>query len=162
MTNRVKASDTPETDAAIAEASDPDGALEVCDLCERLERERDEARAKIKRQSERIFYLESATNHACETPLSVALRERDEWKEEANQMIAFAHGATRDAGQAMKERNEARAEVERLREALPFLQAVVSALESDPTNEVEFTVGSLGIEHEGSIRKAIAAKEETK
>lgn len=48
-------------------------------------------------------------------------RERDEWKQEANQMIAFAHGATRDAGQAMKERNEARAEVERLREALQRL-----------------------------------------
>ena len=30
------------------------------------------------RQTERIRYLEGATNHACGTPLSVALRERDE------------------------------------------------------------------------------------
>jgi hypothetical protein len=29
---------TPETDAAIALANDPDGAPEVCDLCESLER----------------------------------------------------------------------------------------------------------------------------
>lgn len=43
-TNREKEmSDTPETDAAIELASDPDGAREVCDLCERLERERNEA-----------------------------------------------------------------------------------------------------------------------
>ena len=33
-------SDTPETDAAIALANDPDGAPEVCDLCQKLERER--------------------------------------------------------------------------------------------------------------------------
>ena len=44
----------------------------------RLERERDEAREKINRQANRIRYLEGATNHACGTPLSVALRERDE------------------------------------------------------------------------------------
>ena len=30
------------------------------------------------RQTERIRYLEGATNHACGTPLSVALKERDE------------------------------------------------------------------------------------
>ena len=34
------------------------------------------------RQTERIRYLEGATNHACGTPLSVALRERDEAKNE--------------------------------------------------------------------------------
>ena len=33
------------------------------------------------RQTERIRYLEGATNHACGTPLSVALRERDEARE---------------------------------------------------------------------------------
>jgi len=45
-------------------------------------KERDEAREKIERQSDRIRYLEGATNHACGTPLSVALRERDEARED--------------------------------------------------------------------------------
>ena len=43
-----------------------------------LRKELDEARLKIKSQADRIRYLEGATNHACGTPLSVALRERDE------------------------------------------------------------------------------------
>lgn len=42
-------SDTPQTDAAIKLASDPDGAREVCDLCERLERELSEARAEAEK-----------------------------------------------------------------------------------------------------------------
>jgi len=59
---------------------------------ERFCQERDEARIDAQkskaykrvlketnlRQTERIRYLEGATNHACGTPLSVALRERDE------------------------------------------------------------------------------------
>jgi len=69
-------SDTPETDAAIkaqAKWRRPfisytiDGITwdgPVADLCRRLERERDEAREKIKRQAERIRKLEGATNHA--------------------------------------------------------------------------------------------------
>jgi hypothetical protein len=47
-----------------------------------LERERDEAREKMASQSDRIRYLEGATNHAEGTPLSIALRERDEAREE--------------------------------------------------------------------------------
>ena len=49
---------------------------------ETARRERDEAREKIKRQAERICQLEGATNHAGGTPLSIALRERDEAKAE--------------------------------------------------------------------------------
>jgi hypothetical protein len=72
-------------------------ALELHSTSElaRLERERDEARIDAKkskaykrvlketnlRQTERIRYLEGATNHASGTPLSVALRERDEAQE---------------------------------------------------------------------------------
>jgi hypothetical protein len=37
-----------------------------------------DAREKIKNQAERIRVLEGATNHACGTPLTRALRERDE------------------------------------------------------------------------------------
>ena len=64
---------------------------------ERFCQERDEARIDAQkskaykrvlketnlRQTERIRYLEGATNHACGTPLSVALKERDEAREEA-------------------------------------------------------------------------------
>jgi len=45
---------------------------------QQLERERDEAREKMARQADRIRYLEGATNHAEGTPLSIALKERDE------------------------------------------------------------------------------------
>jgi hypothetical protein len=62
------------------------------EFARKLERERDKARIDAQkskaykrvlketnlRQTERIRYLEGATNHACGTPLSVALRERDE------------------------------------------------------------------------------------
>lgn len=41
-------------------------------------KDRDEAQTKIKRQTERIRYLEGATNHASGTPLFMAIRERDE------------------------------------------------------------------------------------
>jgi hypothetical protein len=44
--------------------------------------ERDEARKKTERQRERIAYLEGATHHACGTPLSKAIKERDEARAE--------------------------------------------------------------------------------
>lgn len=66
-------------------------------------RERDEARIDAQkskaykrvlketnlRQTERIRYLEGATNHACGTPLSVALHERDEAREEVKLLKAI-------------------------------------------------------------------------
>jgi hypothetical protein len=58
-------------------------------FAEKLERERDEAREKIKRQAERICQLEGATNHAGGTPLSIALRERDEAREIAGRLAHF-------------------------------------------------------------------------
>jgi hypothetical protein len=44
----------------------------------KLKKELDDAKQKIKNQADRIRYLEGAINHAEGTPLSVALRERDE------------------------------------------------------------------------------------
>ena len=73
-------SDTPETDKNTWSDSS-DGVLYnvvTADFARRMERERDEAREKIKRQAERIRKLEGATNHACGTPLAIAIRERDE------------------------------------------------------------------------------------
>jgi hypothetical protein len=55
---------------------------EMWDALETLRRERDEAREKIKRQAERICQLEGATNHAGGTPLSIALREREEVRQQ--------------------------------------------------------------------------------
>jgi hypothetical protein len=55
--------------------------LRMLDL-ERMKQERDEAREKMARQADRIRYLEGATNHAEGTPLSIALKERDEANEE--------------------------------------------------------------------------------
>jgi adenylylsulfate kinase-like enzyme len=73
---------TPETDAAEVVLSPLEGDQWVrADVARKLERERDEAREKIERQSDRIRYLEGATNHACGTPLSVALKDRDEARE---------------------------------------------------------------------------------
>ena len=83
-------SGTPETDAFFAEWTRTDGVLARSRLfAEKLERERDEAREKIKRQAERICQLEGATNHAGGTPLSIALRERDEAREIAGRLAHF-------------------------------------------------------------------------
>ena len=97
---------------------------------QQLERERDEARIDAQkskaykrvlketnlRQTERIRYLEGATNHACGTPLSVALRERDEAREAfviATDQMVIAQGKVREAN---KERDEARTELEMWRD----------------------------------------------
>ena len=69
-------SGTPETDAAVM-AAGGDWSYPLRECSRRLERQRDEAREKIERQSDRIRYLEGATNHAKGTPLSIALKERD-------------------------------------------------------------------------------------
>ena len=74
-------SGTPETDAAVM-AAGGDWSFPLRECSRRLERQRDEAQEKIERQSDRIRYLEGATNHAKGTPLSIALRERDEAVEE--------------------------------------------------------------------------------
>jgi len=71
----------------------------------KLERERNEARINAQkskaykrvlketnlRQTERIRYLEGATNHACGTPLSRALKERDEAREGLEEETKFHH-----------------------------------------------------------------------
>ena len=86
-----------------------------------FERERDEAREKINRQANRIRYLEGATNHACGTPLSVALRERDEAREEnaklrdiANRAINYLDQSYRDG--FADEASDLRYEIEQLKD----------------------------------------------
>lgn len=85
---------------------------EMLELACRLERERDEAREKIKRQAERICQLEGATNHAGGTPLSIALRERDEARADAAALADKLSGlelrSTEELARLEQERNEAR------------------------------------------------------
>jgi len=85
--------DTPETAELLTKIFDDDG-----ELCERnapekwvtfarnLERERNELRRKSEAQKERIRYLEGATNHATGTPLSIAIKERNELRAEVEKL----------------------------------------------------------------------------
>ena len=84
---------------------------EMLAMIAQLRRERNQAREKIKRQAERIRELEGATNHACGTPLSVALRERDEAKE-AYGTLATEHVLA--VNKLAEERDEALAQVKEL------------------------------------------------
>ena len=62
-----------------ADSENVDAYLGVCI-------ERDEAREKVEQQRKEIVRLNGATNHAGGTPLKIALRERDEAREQAQQM----------------------------------------------------------------------------
>ena len=79
-------SDTPETDD-LARGNH----VVPNEWAQQLERERDEARKRIERQKFEIVRLNGATNHAGGTPLKIALRERDEARENLDQEIKFHH-----------------------------------------------------------------------
>jgi hypothetical protein len=112
---------TPETDAALY----PMNGVDIVwpEFARKLERERDEARKDAQkskaykrvlketnlRQTNRIRYLEGATNHACGTPLSVALKERDEardaivgWENKWKCAIDMAARAELERDEALK------------------------------------------------------------
>ena len=76
-------------------------------LAWKLEGERNEARKRIERQRFEIVRLNGATNHAGGTPLSVALRERDEAREKAERYRL-------EANAIMMQRDEAREEANKL------------------------------------------------
>ena len=129
-------SDTPETDD-IARGNH----VVPTEWAQQLERERDEARDDAQkskaykrvlketnlRQTERIRYLEGATNHACGTPLSVALRERDEaitTIEDAKRALKATdyEGILLAAMRVKEERDEAREEVRLLKAILDLIK----------------------------------------
>jgi NAD(P)H-dependent flavin oxidoreductase YrpB (nitropropane dioxygenase family) len=117
-------SDTPETDD-LARGNH----VVPTEWAQQLERERDEARIDAQkskaykrvlketnlRQTERIRYLEGATNHACGTPLSVALRERDEAREALEFRRELYKVQEKCLEDARRERDEAREKAERYR-----------------------------------------------
>ena len=109
---------------------------------EQLERQRDEAREKINRQANRIRYLEGATNHACGTPLSVALRERDEartdlehWKSEWEIVEARLCGWKHPRDNGIIFEHEVipvlRKELDEAREEARVLKAILDLLKKD-------------------------------
>ena len=106
-------------------------------------RERDEARIDAQkskaykkvlketnlRQTERIRYLEGATNHACGTPLSVALKERDEardaiagWENKWKCAIDMAARAELERDDALKDAKDL---AQQMSESNQVLQAEV-------------------------------------
>ena len=85
----------------------------------KLRKELDDAKSKIKSQADRIRYLEGATNHAKGTPLSVALRERDEARESLKHISEYGTDEINAAVElrqklatALVERDEAREDLE--------------------------------------------------
>jgi hypothetical protein len=72
------------------------------------------------RQTERIRYLEGATNHACGTPLSVALRERDEAREEVNKLSGAYEDATNYYARIIELKEELDDARENLNEEMKF------------------------------------------
>lgn len=137
------------------------GVRWLCDRVQELKnelyktkRELAEAREKIKRQAERICQLEGATNHAGGTPLSIALRERDEARHklssihrwiDRNHPDGFIDSLTHlqnldrvidnwydrldrlevDACRFERERDEARGQVEELTAVIKGLRAIM-------------------------------------
>lgn len=77
-------SDTPETDSYVNR--DWWTLFRANEHARELERERDEARKKIEQQRKEIVRLNGATSHAGGTPLKIALRERDEAREEIKRL----------------------------------------------------------------------------
>jgi len=153
---------TPDTDANVWSDSCEGILCKVvsAEFARRLERERDEARIDAQkskaykrvlketnlRQTERIRYLEGATNHACGTPLSVALKERDEarnviagWENKWKCAIDMAARAELERDEALKdaknyhakmvnlinEREDARELAQQMSESNQVLQAEV-------------------------------------
>jgi hypothetical protein len=84
-------SDTPETDD-LARGNH----VVPTEWAQQLERERDKARKRIERQRFEIVRLNGATNHAGGTPLKIALRERDEAREEIKRLKVILDLIKRD------------------------------------------------------------------
>ena len=107
---------------------------------QQLEQERDEAREKVEQQRKEVVRLNGATNHAGGTPLKIALRERDEarddaahWKIEYEIVVSRLCGVKHDRDNGVifeheiipklqRERDEAREEVRRLKAILDVIK----------------------------------------
>ena len=80
-------------EARVQQVSACNSTLRLDAINFKLKKELDDAKQKIKSQTDRLRILEGATNHASGTPLKIALRERDEAVEDqknSRQSLAFA------------------------------------------------------------------------
>lgn len=89
-----------------------------------VERERDELREKVEQQRKEIVRLNGATNHAGGTPLKIALRERDEAREELKHIAEYgteeinaAVDLRQKLASALIERDEAKRLLENMKTA---------------------------------------------
>ena len=98
---------------------------------EKVEQERDEAREKIKRQAERIRYLEGATNHACGTPLSVVLIERDEARENLDQEMKFHHRTHAELVQTQCKLLDMEMKCDQLQDEIKRLKIILDLIKRD-------------------------------
>jgi len=124
-------SDTPETDA---EAITPSGFEDddvSAEFARKLERERDEAREKIKRQTDRIRYLEGATNYAKGTPLSIALKERDEAREHLEHVKEYGTEEINASVDLRQKLAQALVELDNMQDQRDLAMKVISRLERE-------------------------------
>jgi hypothetical protein len=107
---------TPETDCESG-FFDMETAVGAA-FARRLERERNEAREKIKQQKLEIVRLNGATSHAGGTPLKIALRERDEAREQNAKLREIAERAIEEmeSGDPVGTSDVYRAELNQLKE----------------------------------------------
>ena len=75
---------------------------------ESLKKEIETLKTKIVNQCDRIRYLEGATSHACGTPLSIALRERDEAREAAERWESSSDAMERAGAEQARRADENR------------------------------------------------------
>jgi hypothetical protein len=126
---------TPETDAASFTETNAANALVLASFACKLEQERDEALEKIKQQKLEIVRLNGATSHAGGTPLKIALKERDEAREDAarweSSFDAMERAGAEQARRADENREwalKAESERDEAREAVKYWQKLCKKL----------------------------------
>ena len=124
---------TPETDAGARKLclpwdNDGDRVREVvfADFARRLERERDEARAEVRKLEVQLDHYHTANDMAEE-----AFRERDDARAEVAKLQHFKQKAEADELRAAHENDQLKAEVARLLEALICVKREICRSVSD-------------------------------
>jgi hypothetical protein len=95
-------------------------AAELETEIESLKKEIEPLKTKIVNQCDRIRYLEGATSHACGTPLSIAIKERDRALNRMADALQEVDLRTLDFERMKQERDEAREVLMEIAEANNF------------------------------------------
>ena len=83
------------------------------------------------RQTERIRYLEGATNHASGTPLSRALKERDETRENLDQEMKFHHRTHAELVQTQCKLLDMEMKCDQLQDEIKRLKIILDLIKRD-------------------------------